>query len=79
MALFTLAVGLTIGVALRGVGVMLLWNWVMPSVFNVAEISFFEGVGMFLLAAFIFGNLFDRKALLGTDAKKKVEKEKAAA
>jgi hypothetical protein len=30
-----------------------LWNWVVPSVFERREISYFEGLGLFLIISFL--------------------------
>jgi hypothetical protein len=41
---------------LFGYFVMLLWNWLMPEIFNnVATISFWQAVGIVFLARLIFG------------------------
>lgn len=34
--------------------VMLLWNWLIPSIFSLREIGFFEAWGLMLLASFLF-------------------------
>lgn len=33
--------------------VMLLWNWLMPEIFNLPEIGFIQSAGLVLLSAFI--------------------------
>jgi len=35
--------------------IMWLWNWLMPSLFGLRTIGFWEGLGLFLLAKLIFG------------------------
>jgi len=35
--------------------VMLLWNWIMPAVFGLAAISFWQALGLFVLARILFG------------------------
>ncbi len=35
--------------------IMWLWNWLMPSLFGLRTIGFWEGLGIFLLAKLIFG------------------------
>jgi hypothetical protein len=35
--------------------VMLLWNWLMPSIFHLAEIGFWQAFGIIILAKLIFG------------------------
>lgn len=45
-----------IGLAfLFGYFVMLLWNFLMPSIFSLGEITFIQAVGIILLARLIFG------------------------
>lgn len=35
--------------------IMWLWNWLMPSLFGLRTIGFWEGLGLFLLAKILFG------------------------
>ncbi len=35
--------------------IMWLWNWLMPSLFGLRMIGFWEGLGLFLLAKILFG------------------------
>jgi hypothetical protein len=42
-------------VLLLGTVIMLLWNWLVPPIFNGPEISFWQALGLFLLAKIIFG------------------------
>jgi len=49
--------------AFRGLMVMVLWNWLMPTILHLPEISFFEGIGLFLLASFLMGSIVDKNAL----------------
>ena len=35
--------------------IMWLWNWLMPKLFGLATIGFWEGLGLFLLAKILFG------------------------
>lgn len=39
-----------------GVVIMLLWNWLVPQLFNGSEISFWQALGLFLLARILFGS-----------------------
>ncbi|MCM1033835.1 MAG: hypothetical protein NC405_08820 [Odoribacter sp.] len=32
-----------------GYGIMIIWNWIMPAILGCADISFWQGVGLFLL------------------------------
>jgi hypothetical protein len=43
-----------LAVILFGYPTMLLWNWLMPKIFNLAEISFWEACGINLLASILF-------------------------
>jgi len=40
---------------LFGYFVMLLWNWLMPSIFGLTTITFWQAVGIIILARLIFG------------------------
>lgn len=44
--------------ALYPLGIMLLWNWLMPSLFGLGTISFLEALGIKLLCSFLFGSAF---------------------
>ena len=35
--------------------IMWLWNWLMPKFFGLSTITFWEGLGLFLLAKILFG------------------------
>ena len=39
---------------LFGLFVMLLWNWLMPSIFGLGEITYWQGWGLVLLAHILF-------------------------
>jgi len=38
-----------------GFGIMWLWNWLMPSIFGLGEITYWQAIGIFILAKLIFG------------------------
>lgn len=40
----------------EGVFVMLLWNWLMPVIFGLVTINFWQGVGLCILSNFLFGS-----------------------
>ena len=40
---------------LFGIGVMYLWNWLMPGLFNLARIGFWQAFGLILLARLLVG------------------------
>ena len=37
-----------------GIGVYALWNWLMPSIFNLKEITFYEALGLNFLSKMLF-------------------------
>ena len=41
---------------LTGIAVMLLWNWLMPTLFGLSEITYWQGCGLSLLAGLLFRN-----------------------
>ena len=41
---------------LLGLPLMLLWNWLMPGIFHLPEIGFWQAVGLQLLATLLFKN-----------------------
>lgn len=49
-------VALAVAVAfLLGFFVMLLWNWLMPEIFGLREITYWQAWGLVLLGRFLFG------------------------
>ena len=40
--------------ALMSLPVMLLWDWLMPSIFGLREITWFEAWGLFFLCGLLF-------------------------
>ena len=48
-----------LGVAAMGIlfgfGIMWLWNWLMPAIFGLGEITYWQAIGIFILAKLIFG------------------------
>jgi hypothetical protein len=43
-------------VAMFGVVIMLLWNWLLPDIFGFAGINLWQALGLFVLAKILFGN-----------------------
>ncbi len=41
---------------LFGYGFMLLWNWLMPEVFGLPILSYWQGVGILVMAKLLFGH-----------------------
>jgi hypothetical protein len=56
---------IVIGFAILGAGllflfgyvVMLLWNWLMPDIFGLKKIDYWQGWGLLLLSCILFGRL----------------------
>lgn len=42
---------------LLGFVVMWLWNWLMPMIFSLTEITYWQAVGIFVLAKIFFGGI----------------------
>ena len=52
---FLYVVGLLIlAVMLMGYPIMLLWNWLMPNIFGLHEIGFWQAVGLNTLCTLLF-------------------------
>lgn len=47
--------GATVFAFLFGYFVMLLWNWLMPAIFDITTITFWQAVGIVILARLVFG------------------------
>ena len=46
--------------------VMLLWNWLMPVLFGLITINFWQALGLFALTRILFGKLgFGRRGMMG--------------
>jgi len=45
-----------------GFVIMLLWNWLMPSLFGLATISYWQAVGLLILSKILFGGGWFRKS-----------------
>jgi hypothetical protein len=44
-----------VAIALAGLVVMALWNWLMPTLFAWPRITFWQATGLFLLSRILFG------------------------
>ena len=44
-----------------GLFVMLLWNWLMPEIFGLSVIGYWQGLGLALLGRLLFGHNFGSK------------------
>ena len=46
-----------VAVAVFGFVIMSLWNWLMPTLFGLREIGFWQALGVFILSKILFGGL----------------------
>ena len=51
---FLMPIGFLALVAAFGAGVMLLWNWLMPAIFGLTAITFWQALGLLALAKILF-------------------------
>lgn len=56
---FLTAIGTVIGIfliaaVLMGLPLMILWNWLMPHIFNLPEIGFWQAVGINFMCSIMF-------------------------
>ena len=49
------AIAITAIALLFGYVVMLLWNWLMPAIFGLGAVTFWQAVGVVVLAKLLFG------------------------
>lgn len=54
---------LLIVIGVFGLAVMLLWNWLMPALFGVVTITYWQSLGLFILCKLLFG--FRLKPVIG--------------
>lgn len=57
-ALFLIAVGVAV---LIGGPLWLLWNWLMPTIFGLPYITFWQAVGLNILSAILLGKINVKK------------------
>ena len=50
-----IVVGITFFFLIAGFGTMLLWNWLVPSLFNGPHIVFWQAIGLLALSKILFG------------------------
>lgn len=54
LGIFTVLATLLVGCLFMAVPVMLLWNWLMPEIFGLIEISFWQALGLCVLSSALF-------------------------
>jgi len=52
-------------IAIFGAVVMILWNILMPGIFGLASINFWQALGLFVLARIFFGGFGGRRMMHG--------------
>ena len=58
-------------VALFGTVIMLLWNWLIPAIFGLAAINYWQALGLFLLSRILFGGFGFGHGMAGRMHRKK--------
>ena len=53
---------IAITIVLLGYPIMLLWNWLMPSIFGLPEITFWQAIGINILSTILFRSSHTVKA-----------------
>jgi len=53
-AIATLLGMLAIVIVILGYPLMLLWNWLLPDIFGLPEITFWQAIGLNLLSTILF-------------------------
>ncbi len=56
---------LVVFILILGIFVMLLWNWLMPPIFRLGEITYLQAVGLMVLARLLFGRVGQRREHAG--------------
>lgn len=54
MKLFAAAIRFLIVIVILGLPTMLLWNWLMPAIFGLKAITFWQAVGLNFLTGILF-------------------------
>jgi|SRR5437763_838868 len=49
------ATAFVVFIAIGGVAVLVLWNWLMPSLFGLPQVSFLQALGILALSRIVFG------------------------
>jgi hypothetical protein len=50
-----LAIGFLFFIVFGGIAVQLLWNWLLPAIFDVRRVTFWEALGLLALCRILFG------------------------
>jgi hypothetical protein len=52
---------IAVAAVLLGLPLMWLWNWLMPSIFGLTEITFWQALGLNTLSAILFKSTINTK------------------
>ena len=53
---FIVVIGILLSMSLLlGLPLMILWNWLMPTLFNLPVIGFWQAVGLNIISGILFG------------------------
>ena len=58
--LFKFVLFAVVTAAISSFAVMALWNWLMPTLFELPQVSFGQALGLLVLSRILFGGLFGR-------------------
>ncbi|MDH6303996.1 ABC-type multidrug transport system fused ATPase/permease subunit [Parabacteroides sp. PF5-5] len=63
---FLMSVGFLVMAAALSAIIMLLWNWLMPTIFGLIAINLWQALGLLVLARILFGRFsFGRNRMMG--------------
>jgi hypothetical protein len=67
-------VGMVVFIAVGGVVVQQLWNWLLPSIFGWRQITFWQALGLLVLCRVLFGRLGVRGGSRGSFRRRMAER-----
>ena len=67
--------GFVLFIALGGAVVMQLWNWLLPPLFGLPQVTFWQALGLLALCRILFGG-FGRHGLHRPDSRRRTPEER---
>jgi hypothetical protein len=64
--------GILLFIAVGGVVVLLLWNWLLPPLFGWHQLTFWQAIGMLALCRILFGG-FGRHSSVRSNVRRRME------
>lgn len=58
---FKILLMVIVGIIIFGGGFLLLWNWLMPAIFGLPQITFWQALGLLVLSKIIFSGFGHKK------------------